>query len=467
MGRPPNPQGSSRTTLRQPDVSQKQYLDWLSQALGQLLQGEELVLAGLQSTDAEVVRLALAACPKHLETRQEALGAAQRLQRELHVPPDWNMFSYAKGDRLEGGMGGRRQSTVVRFDPQGRDVQDVLQKMFDATYRKVYTRDRRGAPIPDSFRIVEVYRILNDQVWREYSQKREEVRGRLQGKQPQVPEKPLATSLRGATVLPALDRGVNEQWLFHGTSLEGAMGIAENDFRLDLTGCNAGTLYGKGIYLAENVTKSDEYGEGPKGPAGEQEAMGFEVKTPPGPPPELVRNSYILLCRSTLGEVFYTAEQRPNANALQKNCLAGHYDSVLGDRLKINNTFRELIVYSDDQVYPEYVVKYERIFFHERFADIYRAMLERKRRRQYRGPTPEEKEVLTSMWNVFAMPNKGTINKYQLLDLLKAIKQPPENEDDDLDATFNEWDLKKDGKIDLEEFLQEMHQRVNDEIDYS
>ena len=31
---------------------------------------------------------------------------------------------------------------------------------------------------------------------------------------------------------------------------------AENDFRLDLTGTNAGTLYGKGIYLAENVSKS-------------------------------------------------------------------------------------------------------------------------------------------------------------------------------------------------------------------
>ena len=29
---------------------------------------------------------------------------------------------------------------------------------------------------------------------------------------------------------------------------------AENDFRLDLTGSGAGTLYGKGIYLAENAS---------------------------------------------------------------------------------------------------------------------------------------------------------------------------------------------------------------------
>merc|ERR1719277_2951555 len=111
--------------------------------------------------------------------------------------------------------------------------------------------------------------------------------------------------------LPQLDRGTNEVWLFHGTTKEAAQGIAENDFRLDLTGSNAGTLYGKGIYLAENATKSDEYGEGPKGPAGEQMEAGYEA---PGPPPELVRDSYILLCCSTLGKVNYTDEARPDAD---------------------------------------------------------------------------------------------------------------------------------------------------------
>merc|ERR1719382_4439 len=87
--------------------------------------------------------------------------------------------------------------------------------------------------------------------------------------------------------LPGLDPEVNEVWLFHGTTREAAQGIAENDFRLDLTGSNAGTLYGKGIYLAENATKSDEYGEGPKGPAGEEQRAGYEAPRP-GKPPELL-----------------------------------------------------------------------------------------------------------------------------------------------------------------------------------
>jgi len=261
--------------------------------------------------------------------------------------------------------------------------------------------------------------------------------------------------------LPRLDAAVNENWLFHGTTRDAATGIAENDFRLDLSGSNAGTLYGKGIYLAENATKSDEYGEGPRGPAskeGEEAEKGYEAPKVPGPPPPLVRESFILLCRSSLGKVFYTDEQRPNADNLVKSCTSGEYQSVLGDRLKRNGTYREIVVYSDDYVYPEYIVRYERIFFHEHFAQCFDAMVIRRRRKQFNGPLPEEKQVLDSLWEVFAAPNKGSINKWQLLDLLKAIKQPPQNEGEDLDATFLEWT--EDGAIDNNDFWREMIARV-------
>merc|ERR1712187_596032 len=245
-------------------------------------------------------------------------------------------------------------------------------------------------------------------------------------------------------------------------------GIAENDFRLDLTGANAGTLYGKGIYLAENASKADEYGEGPKGPAGEELEQGAEA---PRPPPantvELIRESYILVCRTTLGKVLYTDALKPDPDRLKQSCLKGDFDSVCGDRQKRNGTFREFIVYNDDHVYPEYIVKYERIFFHERFAEIYEAMRERKKRGQFKRPLDKELEVLNSLWNVYGMPNKGRINKWQLLDLLNAIGQPPENEDEDLDETFKEWDTKKDGWIDRDEFISEMTQRVNDGMDYN
>mmetsp|Transcript_13814 Transcript_13814/g.30447 ORF Transcript_13814/g.30447 Transcript_13814/m.30447 type:complete len:706 (+) Transcript_13814:86-2203(+) len=461
-------------------VSPEQSAQELCQMLG-LPPGtpqQQLAQQGLASPDPEAKRRGLnIAYHSGMQNRPEVVNAENELRTMEQLPPDWKLQSYAKGRKLDGGLGGRQDSTVIAFETQPQYVIDEIQGMFDQTYRKVYTRDRRGAPIPDRFLIKEVQRVMNCQVWREYAKVRQDLQTKLQGQTNAVPEgchtmnylKQIQTiNPNRPPALPQLNPAVNECWLFHGTTREAAQGIAENDFRLDLTGSNAGTLYGKGIYLAENATKSDEYGEGPRGPAskeGEDPERGFEApRPPPGPPPELVRESYILLCRSSLGKIKYTDEQRPNADNLQKSCLKGDYDSVLGDRLKINGTFREIIVYNDDHVYPEYIVRYERIFFHERFKEIYQGMLDRKRRGQFNGPSPQELEILTSMWQVFGMPNKGKINKWQLLDLLNAIGQPPRNEGEDLDATFKEWDTKGDGWIDCEEFLKEIETRVRDDL---
>lgn len=402
----------------------------------------------------------------------DVASAEARLREKLQLPADWDLKVFCDGKRLEGGEGGRQSSTVVAFQPMGRDVVSAMQSLFDATYRKVYTRDRRGSPIPDRFVIKEVHRVLNCQVWREYCSRREDIRPKCTGKAVTLPGGSQTVNhlkQNSSQALPPLDEEVNEHWLFHGTTKEAADGIAKNDFRLDLSGSNAGTLYGRGIYLAENVTKSDEYGEGPKGPSGGEEEMGFEVPIPPpGPPPPLIRTSYILVCRSLLGRVNYNDEQRPSPDKLQKSCtVTAEFDSVLGDRLKLNRTFREIVVYNDDHVYPEYIVTYERIFFHERFAQVYKSMLNRSLQGRFDGPTKDEKEVLESLWHVYAMPNKGKISKSQLLDLLLAIYQPPDNEKEDLDATFKEWDRKGNGKIDWEDFLAQVCQRVKDKISCS
>jgi len=435
---------------------------------------QEVVKAGLAAEDLEVLRHAICAGPKVGVQGPELQTASERLRSAMAIPGDWNMERFASGKFLSGGCGGRKESTVVAYESQPQTVHKEMQSLFDATYRKVYTRDRRGAPIPDHFKIKEVHRVMNSQVWHEYCARKQIIRERCQGNRPSVPDGAHTMnhlSKSGAMHLPVLDADINEAWLFHGTTKEASIGIAENDFRLDFSGSNAGTLYGKGIYLAENATKSDEYGEGPKGPAsanGEETeaAKGYEApRPPPGPPPPLVRESYILVCRSALGRVKYTDEQKPDPDQLQQGAIGGSYESVLGDRLKKNGTFREIVVYDDDLVYPEYIVKYERVFFHERFAFIYRQMLARKKRGQFRGPNPDEITILRSLWNVYGMPNNGKINKWQLLDLLKAINQPPMNEGEDLDATFSEWDTKRDGIIDYDEFMQEMTQRVNDGIE--
>ena len=74
----------------------------------------------------------------------------------------------------------------------------------------------------------------------------------------------------------------------------------------------------------------------------------------------------ILVCRATLGRMLYTDEKMPNVGDLERHCGykqaqgKGHYDSVLGDREKCSGTYREFIVYDDDFVYPDFIVKYRR-----------------------------------------------------------------------------------------------------------
>ena len=51
---------------------------------------------------------------------------------------------------------------------------------------------------------------------------------------------------------------VNENYLFHGTNPESAQCIARDFFRMERAGSSAGSMFGPGIYLAENASKSDE-----------------------------------------------------------------------------------------------------------------------------------------------------------------------------------------------------------------
>merc|ERR1712146_350145 len=89
-----------------------------------------------------------------------------------------------------------------------------------------------------------------------------------------------------------LDKDAHEEFLFHGTNDVAAESITKGDFLVNLAGSNAGTLYGKGVYLAESVSKSDEYTM--ENRSGER---------------------CILVCRAALGYVYYTDE------ASQGGCL--------------------------------------------------------------------------------------------------------------------------------------------------
>merc|ERR1712178_68892 len=58
-------------------------------------------------------------------------------------------------------------------------------------------------------------------------------------------------------VAAGLDESINEWYLWHGASSQGAHGIADNEFKQCYAGSTTGTLYGRGTYLSDSCTKGD------------------------------------------------------------------------------------------------------------------------------------------------------------------------------------------------------------------
>ncbi|CAE8623183.1 unnamed protein product [Polarella glacialis] len=254
-----------------------------------------------------------------------------------------------------------KRHSVKREELLSDALCQAFQELMDKTYRKVRTKDRRGE-IPKRLLVKEVLVVKNSSNFVEYLRRREEIRQQLEtdkGVPPSVVVndlngtqacKTLANLARGqpfhsvwrdaqGVSADPIDTKINEFYLFHGTGPEAATAITEGDFRMDLAGSNAGTLYGRGIYFSESTGKSDEYSR--------QDSRGL---------------CPVLVCRVTLGRILYTDEEYPDTRQLVRSCVAGNTHSVLGDREKIRNTFRELIVFDSDQAYPEFIVWYAREF---------------------------------------------------------------------------------------------------------
>ena len=71
------------------------------------------------------------------------------------------------------------------------------------------------------------------------------------------------TAAAAAAVLPGkpLRREVNEALLLHGTQPGALLSMLANGLNERFSGTNAGTAFGNGVYLAEDLGKSDQYVE--------------------------------------------------------------------------------------------------------------------------------------------------------------------------------------------------------------
>eukprot|EP00931_Biecheleriopsis_adriatica_P076089 TRINITY_DN49841_c0_g1_i1.p1 TRINITY_DN49841_c0_g1~~TRINITY_DN49841_c0_g1_i1.p1 ORF type:complete len:689 (-),score=124.53 TRINITY_DN49841_c0_g1_i1:83-2149(-) len=210
-----------------------------------------------------------------------------------------------------------------------------MQALLTSTWVAKYTRDRMrmagSREVPSGARVVNVLRVENHSSYQKYCFRLAKIRASRAGRCERFD---VETSSIGTN----LHHDVNELYLFHGTTPSAADAIAKGEFRLDLSGTAAGCMFGRGIYLAENASKSDEYSK-----PGDGIFLGMHA---------------LLLCRAVAGKVG-TVQQAGDSSV---NVKSGHYDSICGDRRAAVNTYREMIFFSEDQVYCEYIIIYSRLF---------------------------------------------------------------------------------------------------------
>lgn len=241
----------------------------------------------------------------------------------------------------------------------------LFDELLNKTYKSISTQDRPcpkaadkcnkvpggcpcvrpgGTPgLPTGFVVRRIIRVEDSGMWKRYCEKRNAIRAKRSGGADVTVISPPALTDEVADghsdTLAPLDEKLNEVYLWHGTGIRVALSIAQHDFNINLAGSNAGTMYGRGAYMTESSTKADEYA--------------FDE------PGEYYDGIFaMLLVRACLGKYHYTTSREPEAGDKVK---AGECDSVLGDRAASVNTFREFVVYDADQVYPEFVVLYQRI----------------------------------------------------------------------------------------------------------
>ncbi|CAE8621330.1 unnamed protein product [Polarella glacialis] len=236
-----------------------------------------------------------------------------------------------------------------------------FQGLMDITYRPIATQDRPcprgtcgkvrggcpcvqpgGSPgLPSGYKVKRVIRVEDSGMFERYVQRRNATKSSRVVAEALHP--PLftqeSTGHRFTDVLAPLDASLNEAYLWHGTTVRVGLAIAQEDFSLRFSGSGAGSMYGQGLYFAESCTKADEYA--PDEPGGHYEGT-----------------HALLLCRACLGKFYYVTDR--DSGAKQK-VESGEFDSTVGDRSAAVNTYREIVLYDPDQVYPEYLILYDRL----------------------------------------------------------------------------------------------------------
>jgi hypothetical protein len=305
---------------------------------------QNAIAAGdLQEIKASVISAKTVPDLKDNAELSEAFATAlQILKDKSHMPPGWNLEDLLGTDKLF-------QKKPITDD----HILALFQDLMTSTHQKRWTRDRAsqgdGKAIADSFEVVSVLEVQNQEGWENYDRRRGEIikecascgdwASQWKEWSGAILTDKIGSQIAKACRLPELEPRCNEFMFFHGSKPHVADLIAENHF--DISFASKDGMFGAGLYFAEASSKSDEYvqandkGEFP-----------------------------LIIVRCVLGKPNYCDTPKPfddpGRRALEHSCMSGSFHSVIGDRIKVSNTYRELVVYDHFQAYPHFILWYKR-----------------------------------------------------------------------------------------------------------
>lgn len=244
-------------------------------------------------------------------------------------------------------MGGISASGTPNIDvveiPLGQAEIGKLQQLLNASFQREQATGEEGLA-PAGLKLKKASRLQNWPSWLGYTGRQAIIKEELRQLKPEGGGVESITDEMSAATLEALgaalDAEANVRWLFHGITPEAAERVGEREFDIDVAGCEDGMLYGRGIYLTEWCSRVDR-------------------SVPEGP--EALR--CMVLCRATLGNVLRDENVLPDKVRLINHCTGGDHHGVLGDRKeRCPGCSRDFVVYDKDQVYPEYLLWYQRVY---------------------------------------------------------------------------------------------------------
>lgn len=273
---------------------------------------------------------------------------AGRIGDRMGLPAEWDVV-------LElAGAPGTDLKLLKKSEEKEQALLDRVQKLVDVTFtgfgpagKLTRTRDRAKEPIANRLEVMSVVYVQNSENYINFKARRAQVAERITSEVPVAAAWDIKTCRVplegvGRHKTNPVDHQINEYYLWHGTTPKAASAITDTDFDLKRAGSAYGALFGPGIYFAESCMKADEYTAADR--------RGWMP---------------LILCRVVLGKINYcdAFDAKKLSKYLEDSCKpGGPFDSVLGDREKVRGTFREFIVFDNQQVYPEYIVWYVRRF---------------------------------------------------------------------------------------------------------